>query len=127
PLALANATAFSFYCRASRIALEEAGAQIIEFPPLSDGELPEADVLYIGGGYPELYRHRLEANTTMRASIKRFIESGKKFYAECGGLMYLPESIHESDMIGIVPAKIETTDRLVYFAYSEITTPPTSL
>ena len=126
-VALAHDKAFSFYYQANRIALEEAGAKIIEFSPLSDRELPEADVLYIGGGYPELYRRRLEANTTMRASVKRFIESGKKFYAECGGLMYLAESIDESRMVGVVPAKIEMTDRLVDFGYCEITTTGTSI
>ena len=126
-VALAHDKAFSFYYQANRMALEEAGAEIIEFSPLSDLELPEADLLYIGGGYPELYRQRLEANTTMRASVKRFIESGKKFYAECGGLMYLAESIDESQMVGIVPAKIEMTDRLVDFGYCEITTTVTSI
>jgi len=126
-VALAHDKAFSFYYQANRMALEEAGGEIIEFSPLSDHELPEADLLYIGGGYPELYRHRLEANTTMRAAVKRFIESGKKFYAECGGLMYLAESIDESQMVGIVPAKIETTDRLVDFGYCEITTTGTSI
>jgi cobyrinic acid a,c-diamide synthase len=126
-VALAHDRAFSFYYQANRMAFEEAGGEIIEFSPLSDHELPEADLLYIGGGYPELYRHRLEANTTMRASVKRFIESGKKFYAECGGLMYLAESIDESQMVGIVPAKIEMTARLVDFGYCEITTTGTSI
>jgi len=126
-VALAHDKAFSFYYQANRMALEEAGGEIIEFSPLSDHELPEADLLYIGGGYPELYRHRLEANTTMRASVKRFIESGKKFYAECGGLMYLAESIDKSQMVGIVPAKIEMTDRLVDFGYCEIMTTGTSI
>src|SRR5262249_43576316 len=121
-VALAHDKAFSFYYQANRMALEEAGANIIEFSPLSDRELPEADILYIGGGYPELYRRRLEANTAMRTSVKRFIESGKRFYAECCGLMYLAESLDESRMVGVVPVKIEMTDRLVDFGYCEITT-----
>ena len=58
----------------------------------------------------------------MRASVQRFIESGGKFYAECGGLMYLAESIDGSEMVGIVPAKIEMTNRLQDFGYSEVTT-----
>src|SRR5262249_27064909 len=74
-LALAHDKAFSFYYHANRMALEEAGAEIIEFSPLADSELPDADVLYIGGGYPELYRHELEANISMRGSVRRFIES----------------------------------------------------
>jgi cobyrinic acid a,c-diamide synthase len=121
-VAIAQDKAFSFYYHANRIALQEAGAQIIEFSPLADKELPEADLLYIGGGYPELYRRELEANITMRTSVRKFIESGKKFYAECGGLMYLAESIGDSKMVGVVPTKIEMTDRLVDFGYCEVTT-----
>src|SRR5262245_33268383 len=105
-VALAHDKAFSFYYQANRLALEEAGAEIFEFSPLADRELPEADLLYVGGGYPELYRHELEANASMRASVKRFIESGQKFYAECGGLMYLAHSIDDAQMVGVVPAKI---------------------
>jgi cobyrinic acid a,c-diamide synthase len=121
-VALAHDKAFSFYYHANRLALEAAGAEIVEFSPVSDQEVPEADLLYIGGGYPELYRRELEANTSMRASVKRFIDSGKKFYAECGGLMYLAESIDETRMVGILPVKIAMTDHLVDFGYCEITT-----
>ena len=121
-VALAHDKAFSFYYHANRLELESAGAQIIEFSPLSDAEVPEADLLYIGGGYPEVYRHELAANSRMLASIRRFIESGKKFYAECGGLMYLAESIDDVRMAGIVPVQIEMTERLVDFGYCEIRT-----
>ena len=121
-VALAHDKAFSFYYHANRLELESAGAQIIEFSPLSDAEVPEADLLYIGGGYPEVYRHELAANSRMLASIRRFIESGKKFYAECGGLMYFAESIDDVRMAGIVPVQIEMTERLVDFGYCEIRT-----
>jgi cobyrinic acid a,c-diamide synthase len=121
-VALAHDRAFSFYYHANRMALEAAGAEIVEFSPLTDREVPDADLLYIGGGYPELYRRELEANTSMRGSVRRFIDSGKKFYAECGGLMYLAEAIDEARMVGILPVKITMTDHLVDFGYCEITT-----
>jgi len=121
-VALAHDRAFSFYYHANRLELENAGAKIVEFSPLSDYEVPEADLLYIGGGYPELYRRELEANTQMRNSVRRFIESGRKFYAECGGLMYLAESIDDARMVGIVPVQIEMTGMLVDFGYCEIRT-----
>ena len=121
-VALAYDKAFSFYYNANRLELESAGAKIMEFSPLSDAEVPEADLLYIGGGYPEVYRYELAANSRMLASIRRFIESGKKFYAECGGLMYLAESIDDVRMAGIVPVQIEMTERLVDFGYCEIRT-----
>src|SRR5262245_9509818 len=127
-LALAHDKAFSFYYHANRMALEEAGAEIIEFSPLADSELPDAaDLLYIGGGYPELYRQELEANTVMRAAVKRYIESGGRFYAECGGLMDLSEAIDGARMVGIVPARIEMTDRLVDFGYCDVTTHSSSI
>ena len=121
-IALARDRAFSFYYHANRFELERAGGQVIEFSPLADREVPEADFLYIGGGYPELYRRELEANASMRASVRRFIESGKRFYAECGGLMYLARSIDGAKMAGVVPVDIQMTDRLVNFGYCEITT-----
>src|SRR5262249_5090460 len=62
-----------------------------------------------------------------RTSVKRFIESGRTFYAECGGLMYLAESIHGARMVGVLPVKIEITDRLVDFGYCEITTQGASI
>ncbi|HEY2379819.1 MAG TPA: cobyrinate a,c-diamide synthase [Terriglobia bacterium] len=126
-VAIAQDKAFSFYYHANRMALEEAGAKIIEFSPLADKEVPDADFLYIGGGYPELYRQELEANISMRTSIRKFIESGKRFYAECGGLMYLSRSIGGSEMVGIVPAEIEMTERLVDFGYCEVTTSRASI
>jgi cobyrinic acid a,c-diamide synthase len=121
-VALAHDKAFSFYYHANRLALQNAGAEIIEFSPINDKEVPEADLLYIGGGYPELYRNQLEANSSMRASIRRFIESGRKFYAECGGLMYLAESIDGARMVGVIPTRVEMTDRLVDFGYCEVRT-----
>jgi len=88
-----------------------------------DPELPhEVDALYIGGGYPELYAAQLSANRSMRAAIARFAANGGPTYAECGGLMYLAESIDEARMVGILPVKITMTDHLVDFGYCEITT-----
>jgi len=126
-VAVAYDKAFSFYYHANRMALEDAGAKVVEFSPLADREVPEADFLYLGGGYPEVYRKELEANTSMRSSVRKFIESGKRFYAECGGFMYLAEAIDGSEMVGIVPAKVEMTDHLVDFGYCEVKTSQASI
>jgi cobyrinic acid a,c-diamide synthase len=126
-VAIAYDRAFSFYYHANRMALEQAGAEIVEFSLLADNDLPDADFLYIGGGYPELYRQELHSNISMRTAVRRFIESGKRFYAECGGLMYLAESIGGLEMVGILPARIEMTDRLVNFGYCEVATNAASI
>jgi cobyrinic acid a,c-diamide synthase len=121
-VALAYDKAFSFYYHANRHELERAGAEIVEFSPLTDYEVPGADLLYIGGGYPELYREQLESNLSMRTSIRRFIDSGGRFYAECGGLMYLSQSIEGSRMVGVLPTEIQMTGMPVDFGYCEVTT-----
>jgi cobyrinic acid a,c-diamide synthase len=121
-VALAHDKAFSFYYQANRLELQRAGGEIVAFSPLVDREVPEADFLYIGGGYPELYRAELEANKSMRNSVKRFIESGGRFYAECGGLMYLAQSIEGSRMAGVLDLEIEMTGAPVNFGYCEVTT-----
>jgi cobyrinic acid a,c-diamide synthase len=121
-VAIARDKAFSFYYHANRFQLEQAGAEIIDFSPLADREVPDADFLYIGGGYPELYRHELENNASMRDSIRRFIERDHKFYAECGGLMYLARSLEGSKMVGVLPVDIQMTAKPVDFGYCEIET-----
>jgi cobyrinic acid a,c-diamide synthase len=126
-VALARDAAFSFYYQANRAAFEAAGAEVIEFSPLGDSDMPAADLLYIGGGYPELYRRELAANVGMMRSVRQFIESGGRFYAECGGLMYLSLRIEDAAMVGIFPTEIRMTGRPVDFGYCEVTTTKPSL
>jgi cobyrinic acid a,c-diamide synthase len=126
-VAVALDKAFSFYYQANLLELERAGADIVRFSPLEDRELPAADVVYIGGGYPELYCRELEANESMRASVADFIKSGGRFYAECGGLMYLARSIDGASMVGWLPVDIERTGRLVDFGYCEVSTSGSSI
>ena len=121
-VALAHDAAFSFYYQANRLVLERAGAEIVEFSPLHGGRAPDADLLYLGGGYPELYRIALSENRSMLESVKRLVESGKRCYAECGGLMYLSQAIEGSPMAGILPTTIEMTANPVDFGYCEVTT-----
>ncbi|WHZ21364.1 MAG: Cobyrinic acid a,c-diamide synthetase [Nitrospira sp.] len=102
--------AFCFYYQDNLELLEAAGAEIVKFSPLRDRELPAVDLLYFGGGYPELYGEALAANTTMRTAVRTFAEQGGAVYAECGGLMYLTEAIRDCDglryeMAGIFPAE----------------------
>jgi cobyrinic acid a,c-diamide synthase len=102
--------AFCFYYPDNLELLEAAGAEIITFSPLHDDLLPDVEMLYLGGGYPELYGATLAENIAMRTAVSRFAERGGVIYAECGGLMYLTESIRDfdgclHDMVGIFPAE----------------------
>ncbi len=102
--------AFGFYYPDDLSRLQQAGAELIEVDNLQDTELPDIDGLFIGGGFPETHMQQLEANQSMRQSIKLAIEEGLPVYAECGGLMYLARSIRwndkQCDMVGAIAADI---------------------
>ena len=96
-IAVARDKAFCFYYEDNIDMLRQAGAQIVEFSPLSDRSLPAADMVYLGGGYPELHAETLSRNEAMRSSVRSWAEAGKPIYAECGGLMYLSRAITKVD------------------------------
>lgn len=126
-LGVARDRAFSFYYPDNLDLLQAQGAAIVEFSPISDAELPhDLDFLYLGGGYPELHAHALSHNRPMCAAICSFAESGKPVYAECGGMLYLSQSLTAQDgqsfpMAGLLPLEFEMTSQLVQFGYVEIT------
>ena len=86
-------SAFTFYYPENLEALERRGARLIDVSALRDESLPPLDALYIGGGFPETHARELAENTGFRASVRRAAQSGLPIYAECGGLIYLGESI----------------------------------
>lgn len=112
--------AFSFYYKDNLEALENLG-EIVYFSPINDKELPQnLDFLYIGGGYPEVFKKELENNYSMRKSIKEALDSGLRCYAECGGLMYLTQSIDGSEMVGFFNGDSTMTNRLQNFGYCKV-------
>ena len=118
--AVAYDKAFSFYYRENIELLEEAG-DVVFFSPLRDEKLPEdIDFLYFGGGYPEVFIKELSENKTMLKSIRDSLESGLPCYAECGGLMYLTESIDNEALVGFFKGKAYMTNKLQNFGYAQI-------
>lgn len=112
--------AFSFYYK-NNIELLEAVGEVIYFSPINDKEPPEnLDFLYIGGGYPEVFKEELEQNFSMRNSIKEALDNGLKCYAECGGLMYLTNEIDGSKMVGFLDGKSFMTKKLTRFGYCTV-------
>ena len=85
--------AFWFYYPENLNHLEQMGAHLVEINALTDRELPHLDALYIGGGFPETQAKALSDNHTFRNALRDGIEKGLPVYAECGGLMYLGESL----------------------------------
>jgi cobyrinic acid a,c-diamide synthase len=114
-IAIARDTAFSFYYQDDLEAFADAGAELVPFDTLNDTQLPEADGLFIGGGFPETQMAALSANESLLADIRKSLAAGMPAYAECGGLMYLAQSIEWRDekfhMAGIVPGSVIVGDR----------------
>lgn len=93
-IAIAKDEAFNFYYQDSLDLLEELGAELIYFSPIHDDMLPDGvGGIYIGGGFPEIYTDTLQANESMRNSIRNAAGDGVVIYAECGGMMYLLEEL----------------------------------
>lgn len=101
--------AFQFYYAENLEALTRCGAKLVEINALATPELPELDGLYIGGGFPETSAGALSANITFRASIKKAAKAGLPIYAECGGLIYLGESMALAGevfpLVGLFPVR----------------------
>jgi len=127
-IAFARDCAFNFSYQANLDALSRLG-EITFFSPLEDRELPEADLLWLPGGYPELFLEHLSANRTMHACIKRHIDSGKITIAECGGMMYLGKSITDKDgvtypMVGAFDLETSFVGMKLHLGYRRVVDGP---
>ena len=113
--------AFHFYYQDNLELLAAYGVELIAFSPMKDRQLPEADLYYFGGGYPEEFAQALSENQEMRQRIKEKHEQGAYLIAECGGLMYLGSSFHSEThdypMVGIFEGVSEMTSGLRKFGY----------
>ena len=107
--------------------LEMAGAQLVEFSPLTDRRLREhLDGLYFGGGYPELHAGTLADNRSLRQEIRQASHDGMPIYGECGGFMYLCREMGDTQgntypMTGCLPFATLMLDRLKALGYREVT------
>lgn len=125
---VARDRAFCFYYEDSLELLTELGAELVPFSPLADRALPEdLGGLYLGGGYPELYAGELARNGTMRAAVRAALEGGLPCIAECGGYLYLHESLGDAPMVGLLPGRGSDRGRLTRFGYVSLTAREDSL
>ena len=121
-VAIANDRAFSFYYRSSIDFLSGIGS-VEHFSPLGN-EVPESpDIIYLGGGYPEVYAEELQRNSRSMEFIRSSAENGKVIIAECGGLMYLQDSIEMRGkryrMASVFRGEVKWSDR-VKIAYTSL-------
>ena len=125
-IAVAQDEAFCFTYAETLEAFRDAGAEVVFFSPLRDTALPEnIGGLYLPGGYPELHARELSENTSLLREIKQKIESGLPTAAECGGFLYLGQSLTDAEgqswpMAGVLPGKAKDAGRLVRFGYAAL-------
>jgi cobyrinic acid a,c-diamide synthase len=118
---VARDPAFCFYYQENLDRLERRGGTLVYFSPLSD-HLPEVDLLYLGGGYPELHAESLSVSPCIR-EIRAAAEDGMPILAECGGLTYLCRTLsvqgQRFPMTGVLPADAELHSRYQALGYIE--------
>ena len=125
-IAVAQDEAFCFTYAETLEAFRDAGAEVVFFSPLRDTALPEnIGGLYLPGGYPELHARELSENTSLLREIKQKIESGLPTAAECGGFLYLGQSLTDAEgqswpMAGVLPGEAKDAGRLVRFGYATL-------
>jgi len=125
-IAVAQDEAFCFTYAETLEAFRDAGAEVVFFSPLRDTALPEnIGGLYLPGGYPELHAKELSGNTSLLREIKQKIESGLPTAAECGGFLYLGQSLTDAEgqswpMAGVLPGEAKDAGRLVRFGYATL-------
>ena len=127
-IGIARDSAFSFIYRANLDVLRAMGATLVFFSPLTDVELPAVDSIYLPGGYPELHLATLQNNLAMKTALQEHFQQGKTIYAECGGLLYLLESIINKagecgEMLGIMPGHAVMQNRLQGLGYQSAPMP----
>ncbi len=126
PIAVAYDQAFSFYYWDNLELLEDMGAKLEFFSPLKDQALPNPlGGLYLGGGFPEVFAQELQDNVAIKKAIKNSLEKGLPYFGECGGLMYLTDSIEGFDgekhkMVGWFKGDCRLTQKLQQFGYVQL-------
>ena len=123
-IAVARDEAFYFLYHANTDFLREQGAEVIYFSPLHDAQLPACDALYLPGGYPELHLPTLTANSAMAEQVKAHILADKPCVAECGGMLYLQQSLNyqsqKSYLLGLLPGNAVVGEKLAALGYQEM-------
>lgn len=125
-IGIARDEAFNFYYADNLDILQDMGVQWVPFSPIRDAALPEnLGGIYIGGGFPEVFADKLSANRGMLYSVQRAAKAGMPVFAECGGFMYLMDSIKDFDgrvhpMAGVLKGTAAMTKRLQRFGYVSV-------
>jgi len=127
-IAVARDAAFSFIYPANLDCLAAQGARLVFFSPVCDRQLPSCEALWLPGGYPELHLARLSANADMKSAIRAHHERGRPVLAECGGMLYLLQSLTDTQgqsatLSGLLPGHAVMQPRLAALGPQHVNLP----
>lgn len=127
-IGVARDEAFAFIYGANLDLLRAMGAEPVFFSPVHDQHLPEVDSLYLPGGYPELHHRVLAGNAPMLQAIRDHHAQGKPLLAECGGMLYLLDSLtdvagEKAELLGLLPGQATMQKRLAALALQDVALP----
>ena len=127
-IGIAADSAFSFLYQANLDLLRAMGARLQFFSPLADAGLPDVDSVYLPGGYPELHLQALQDNRSMHQALRRHHDQGRPVYAECGGMLYLLDTLtdaagHSARMAGLLRGDAAMGTRLQGLGYQSAAFP----
>jgi len=104
PVAVLTGPAFGFSYPDNLERLVEAGAELVGIDPATDAALPQGvQGLYACGGFPEVFAAELAANRPLLRDVADKIHRGLVVWAECGGLLWLSESLDGHRLCGAIP------------------------
>ena len=123
-IAVARDAAFNFIYRENLSRLAQAG-QLSFFSPLAGDPLPEADLVYFPGGYPELFARELAAQEALKRQVREYAEDGGRILAECGGMIWLSQAIEgvaggPCGMCGVLPFSATMEGARLHMGYRRI-------
>lgn len=123
-IAVARDAAFNFTYRENLSRLSQLG-QVRFFSPLAGDPLPEADLVYLPGGYPELFAAELSSRRETMQQLRDYAESGGRILAECGGMIYLSKAIEGVEggpypLCGILPFSATMDGARLHLGYRRL-------
>ncbi len=112
-VAVVGGPAFSFGYPDNLERLTQAGAELVPVDPATDPALPpDSTALVVGGGFPEVHAATLAANRPLLDDVARRIRAGLVTWAECGGLLWLCDTLDGHRLASAVPAAARMTSQL---------------
>lgn len=125
-IAIARDIAFAFCYEHVLSDWHRQGATLSFFSPLAnEAPAPDADAIFLSGGYPELHAAQIAHAQQFRQGMQAAAECGALIYGECGGYMVLGEGLIDKagdahSMLGLLPIETSFAKRKLSLGYRKL-------